>query len=393
MTPFPSTNTTTDHFKSRLFVIAILSAVMIIMSISFYLLVQSDTQISSFSLYFQSNLIKTSKNNPIIDNTNEPYNRPRINTTWRSEILRNSSAGETLCAYLRTNPNEPEIIFYNRMPKAGSSTMQLLYTSLSKTNNFNRLGTSPRFWLSSMNVTEFEGEIMQLVTNKNKKQFVIDGHWYQQMFNATLINRNMEYVQLIRDAKSWIKSRISYSLFDSVGAAKARRNHTFDNYLKGMLNINHTNYNQCFEDYSCLRNINIEFNPDHMVPFVCSQSCGYDNVSPHNSRIHLPTLNNPDTFVVIGVLSHLEKYLYVLECAYPNVLRGILDLFLNDKTHAKKSTKLNDTNALLTLVNDTYNSAVTYNKMYYEVEKILLNQYEYLKVNKNKCCRKQKNLR
>jgi hypothetical protein len=77
---------------------------MIIMSISFYLLVQSDTQISSFSLYFQSNLIKTSKNNPIIDNTNEPYNRPRINTTWRSEILRNSSAGETLCAYLRTNP-------------------------------------------------------------------------------------------------------------------------------------------------------------------------------------------------------------------------------------------------------------------------------------------------
>jgi len=91
--------------------------------------------------------------------------------------------------------------------------------------------------------------------------------------------------------------------------------------------------------------------------------------------------------------AHLEKYLYVLECAYPNVLRGILDLFLNDKTHAKKSTKLNDTNALLTLVNDTYNSAVTYNKMYYEVEKILLNQYEYLKVNKNKCCRKQKNLR
>ena len=71
---------------------------------------------------------------------------PTINSTWRSELSSNSSAGETLCSYLRANPNEPDTIFYNRMPKAGSSTMEKLYDQLSKKNNFGRWKAPRMFW-------------------------------------------------------------------------------------------------------------------------------------------------------------------------------------------------------------------------------------------------------
>jgi hypothetical protein len=239
-----------------------------------------------------------------------------------------------------------------------------------------------------MNVTEFEREVMKINT-RDKRPLVTDGHWSQRIFNVSLLNRNIEYVQLIRDSKSWIKSQIFYTLFGSVAADKARRNKSFDEYIKQKLNLNHGNYTECFEDYNCLKNINIGLNPDSLVRFVCSESCS-SFINSNNSRAMLPTLNNPDAFVAIGVLSHLEKYLYVLECAYPNVLRGILDLFLRDNTHAKKSSKLNDTNALLEFVNDTSSRADAYNKMYDDIENILLDQYEYLRVNKDTCCRKQR---
>lgn len=358
-----------DNVNARLFIAVFLSVALIVM---YMYIVQPNVNISSKS-----------------------YNNQSTNSILRNGIPRNrrkASAGETLCSYLRANPNEPDIIVYNRMPKAGSSTMQILYSSLSKTNNFTRWETPPSFW-GQINVTQFERDVILYLNTIDQRQLVIDGHWFQRKFNSTLLNRNIEYVQLIRDSKSWIKSWIFYTTFNSLAAFKARENNSFDEYIKQKLNLNHSNYHLCFEDYNCLRNANIGFDPDSLVPYVCGESCSElinNSNSSSSSQAMLPTLNNPDAFVSIGVLSHLEKYLHVLECAYPNVLKGILDLFLSERTHANISSKLNNTKALLDFVNGISSRAVSYNKMYDDVENILLDQYEYLKQNKDTCCRKQR---
>jgi len=41
------------------------------------------------------------------------------------------------------------------------------------------------------------------------------------------------------------------------------------------------------------------------------------------------------TFSVLGVLEELDKFLALLECAYPN-LRGILKLYQKVETHANE---------------------------------------------------------
>ena len=312
-----------------------------------------------------------------------------INSTWRSELSSNSSAGEILCSYLQVNPNEPDTIFYNRMPKAGSSTMESLYDQLSKKNNFGRWKAPRMFWGDmDDNIHQFENYVNQLRTYKH---YIIDGHWSQRVFDAKKIAQTAEYVQLIRECHSWMLSRIDYALFDSVQAREAKTTKQgYQKYIRYRLNSSSDNVDECLGDLNCLQNSNIVYPAAVNIPYICDKDCDKNDEGNNINLYSIPTLNNPDKFTVVGVLSEIEKYLYILECAYPDILHGITTKYLNEKTNTRKSNKKHNTDALLTLVNETCAKSKEYNRAYREAEAILINQYEYLLANSNKCCRKRK---
>lgn len=112
--------------KLRLVLVSTIGIVLIIMSISFDYIAQSNVSYPGYSLYNW---------NPSLIERIPSYKIP-INSAWRAGVSKNASAGETLCAYLQSKPYEPELIFYNRMPKAGSGTMESLYGILSKKKKF-----------------------------------------------------------------------------------------------------------------------------------------------------------------------------------------------------------------------------------------------------------------
>ncbi len=370
--------------KFRLITVSVIGIVLIIMSISIDFVAQSNLSYSGYSLY---NHYWSESN---ADGTNNPSVIKRIyqvNSTWRAGVSKNASAGETLCAYLRANPSEPELIFYNRMPKAGSSTMEALYNKLSKKYKFGRWQAHKEFWGEmDHNIDDFEKRVANL---NQLPHYIIDGHWSQRLFNTSLFKRNAEYIQLIRECRGWVTSKVDYGLFDSTEARKAKSKNKYDEFIKSKLKINHTDIDKCLTDKTCLLHANIIPSPDSAYRYVCDKNCsskyGFDN-----GVTSVPTLNNPDTFIVVGVLSQLEKYLYVLECAYPNILRGIRDMYLNQHIHSKISSKIHNTDALQSLVNETCGDSTKYNNLYAETEQILLNQFDYLMANKNKCCRKSR---
>ena len=314
---------------------------------------------------------------------------PTINSTWRSELSSNSSAGETLCSYLRANPNEPDTIFYNRMPKAGSSTMEKLYDQLSKKNNFGRWKAPRMFWGDmDSKMHQFETYVSQLRTYHH---YIIDGHWSQRVFDVKKIAQTAEYVQLIRECHSWMLSRIDYTLFDSVEARKSKTSrYKYDEYIRYKLNSGSNDIDECLDDLNCLQNSNIVYRAGMNIQYLCDKDCDKSDDRNKRKLYSMSTLNNPDKFTVIGMLSEMEKYLYVLECAYPDILHGITATYLKEKTNTRTSNKKHNTDALVTLVNETCAQSKEYNRVYREAVAILTDQYEYLLTNNNKCCRKRK---
>lgn len=366
-----------SNFTLRLFIVLISSIVLAILSISLDFVAQSNPSNSSgYSVYNFLNKVNLNHNHT---------HKSNVNTTWRTESLRNASAGETLCAYLQANPTEPELIFYNRMPKAGSSTMSALYETLAKRNTFGLWHAPRKFWGEmDKNIREFEENIITELTYYS--HYIVDGHWNQRLFDTSLFHRNAEYIQLIRDCHGWVISQADYTLLDCEFANNAKKSHTYDDYVKEMLKINNTDIDACFADYDCLRHSGFLQSPNDFYGCVCGESCSAKYA--HKNTV-TPTLNNPDVFIAVGVLSQLEKYLYVLECAYPNILDGIKKLYLNQHIHSRKSNKRHNTPAFLTVVNETCDGSGKYKEMYAEAERILVNQYEYLLANSDKCCRRR----
>ena len=356
--------------KLRLVLVSTIGIVLIIMSISFDYIAQSNVSYPGYSLYnWNPSLIE----------------RIPINSTWRAGVSKNASAGETLCAYLQSNPYEPELIFYNRMPKAGSSTMESLYGILSKKNKFGLWKAPKQFWGGmNQNIDDFENRVANL---DQSSRYIIDGHWSQRVFNTSLFKRNVEYVQLIRECHGWVTSHVDYELFDCVAAKKAKKNRKFPDYINSRLKIKDSDVDKCFMDRDCVLHSHIIPGADAGYRYVCDKNCS-SKYRFDNSVTSIPTLNNPDIYIVVGVLSQLEKYLYVLECAYPNILNGIRPLYLSQDTHTRISNKRHNTNTLQTLVNETCDRSIKYTKLYAEAEQILLSQYDYLMANKDKCCRR-----
>jgi hypothetical protein len=236
------------------------------------------------------------------------------------------------CNYI-SSTEEPHILLYNRIPKCGSTTMQQLFLKLSQRNSFSVWQTNRDYWVDfdDENNKSIRSKFVNVIKAKarNKNGVVVDGHWWQTSFKPSDFNDHLvEDIQLFRECVSRRHSYFYYSLYDSVAAKKALAQNDLPGHLKTVLKTDTPK--KCLHDYDCLTKaqLSVFYRRPIELKYVCGSMCTSLN-NGVNEYGALYNLRNPGRFTVSGTLEKFSEFIEMLECAYPNLLAGIMDLVDN----------------------------------------------------------------
>jgi hypothetical protein len=345
---------------------------------------------------------------------------------------------EQWCKHFQTYPEEPDILLYPRMPKCGSSTLEELISTLAKVNNFTAIRSPPQLWKNFDINTTARSEFINLVNasiQKHKQRVVIDGHFeqitfephemlafnYNRLKNGAINKhrRHVESMQFVRDCVNRSTSLFFYELFDSSAGQQAKASGTVKEHILQSLHIplkskaaETFRFEECLEDYHCVRGYPFEAYNRNGLPQVCGTEC-IKQVTAHTQPSdeakqgskHDPTKSiqvkgaifnaiHPDFFTVIGTLDYMDEYFEMLECAYPTIFRGITDYYRNEHVHVKTgsaSIHYHHSDALMKVVTESCEPTTSDAGYFYE--KLLpyfRSRYQYMKANRERCCRRAK---
>jgi len=170
-----------------------------------------------------------------------------------------------------------------------------------------------------------------------------------------------------------------------------------EDYLRSKLPLD-----ECLRDYNCLRGTTKFNRNDTEIIFLCGSQCQTDfkQGKTPSGKTSVPVENvtaaadisahDPEVFSVIGVLDHLGEYIEMLECTYPNILKGIFSAYKRDQTHGKTGSAAEVyTDAMTKILNEAcdpnWNGFVP---LFYKIKDTMMRRYLYMKKFKSKCCRK-----
>jgi hypothetical protein len=328
---------------------------------------------------------------------------------------------EKWCKHLQDYPNEPQVILYPRMPKCGSSTMDTLFQSLASKNNFIFARTPREVWTNLDGNPPARKQMVDIIRQglyQRKRPVVVEGHFEKINFAHDEIDpRNrtpvhIESIQLTRDCFGRSMSLFFYSLFQQKTAVQAKSKGKTKEHMLSKLNISKSSdegktfqINDCMERYDCVKGFDFLAFENNGLRYLCGHHClqeiskGYDHLNEvpgHHSTLAKGALYNavhPQHFTVVGLLSKLEEFLEMLECAYPNLLHGILQLYQKYNVHANRGmevVKQKPTKALIDVINDSCDPAKSEAGFVYEkLFPYLRSRYQFMKQNKQRCCRKR----
>ncbi len=260
-----------------------------------------------------------------------------------SSIVNSSHSNHSIsldlwCSYLQEYP-EPSFLFYNRLGKAGSTTMREYLRILSKRNHFSSIDMTPNYWLDFEDNQSIKNSFEKQILDKystNHHPVIVNGHWAQYLFNSsTFLSKHLEYFQLIRNCSTIATSHLLYNLFDSSAAKHANQSNPLR--VRQILRINNQSnvtIEECLQNEECISKSHYFDRFDQtLLTALCGKQCqkNYAHVAGdhHNNTARLgvlSNLHNPLVFTIIGVLEHLPAFFSLLECVYPTLLSGIRDI-------------------------------------------------------------------
>jgi hypothetical protein len=308
----------------------------------------------------------------------------------------NSSSDSDWCRFLQSNP-EPDFLFYNRMGKAGSTTMQSYFEKMSKANHFVTVNMERDFWVDFEIMTSKRSEFVKKMTSvylkHGNKTVLANGHWAQFVFEPThFLSKRIEYIQLIRNCSTLARSIFLYSLFESESARSAAANQLDGNLTRigKLLNVTNssTSIRDCLQSDGCVESSHLlsRFESNELST-LCGVQCHTNHSSAYGN------LYSPHVFTVIGAIEYFDEYLTLLECAYPNILRGIVALNKKDKVKARPTQiPFQNVSGLTKFISHDLcqPGESKYMDVYSEAIRLLLNRYNYVIRNKATCCRKKR---
>jgi len=217
---------------------------------------------------------------------------------------------EAWCKHL-SSTTEPPLVLYNRIPKAGGTTMQKIYWD------------KPRWRLTS----EYWGNIdRENLKDKLQSKFssileksyegtttIVDGH-FKPMFPV----HNAVYMNLMRLPKSRLVSHFYYALYDSKEAIKSGNGTN----IKMIERINSP-----YLDEKCLTSANctnyLKSNCKIQLQHLCTGgSCGKTNRDGRIDNNDIGEILSNKLLEVLGFQEEFEKSLDMFECAFPSIFEG-----------------------------------------------------------------------
>lgn len=306
------------------------------------------------------------------------------------------------CKFI-SSTQEPDILLYNRLSKCGSTTMKMLFDKMAEDNGVVSFAVPKDYWHNLDEDTTMRKslvkEIMSHVKKAKGSPVIADGHWFQTRFDAQsdFEGKTFENIQLLRECKSRRHSKFLYGLLDNhenkvrnEKGGKAAVDKYREEYLSSKMPLE-----ECLKDYGCLKGTRKFDKNDTEIIFLCGSACeakfkanGIYNV---NVGADL-NAHNPEIFSVIGVLDYLGEYIEMLECAYPDMLKGIFAAYKRDQTHGKTGSAhevyTQAMDKILTEACDpTFNGFVP---LFDKIKDSMLHRYLYMKKFRSKCCRRPK---
>ena len=228
------------------------------------------------------------------------------------------------------------------------------------------------------------------------------GHWFQTVFPAKNIKKQVEYINIVRECTARTRSNFLFDLkvkslginvFEeekNVDPKRKRRNE--GKFLKTTLPTD-----ACIDSYECLKGSDYFDVHLHsgawLVKFLCGDLC---ESASKRSGVGNPLLegalrniDNFKTFTVLGTTEHFVEYLDMLECAYPSV-RGIVKLYESkDVKRNKNNAEEVKSDALARILNETCANNL-YVPVYKKILERSLGRYEMMMKkggNRGECCR------
>ncbi len=327
-----------------------------------------------------------------------------ISSSLRESVY--EELNEEWCSHLQSN-SEPQIVVYPRMPKCGSSTMNSLFQYLTIKNKFEFVGTPRETWTSLDLDRNARRDTLSLIkgshTTAKRRRALVAGHFEQTVIDESELNEKgkkritVEMIQLIRDCEHKASSLFYYTLFRQRDAVNAEKKGKLSEFIAKELGINSIeeikrfNISSCLETESCVKKFGFS-DDDHYrdgIRFLCGAACLKSSEDAVRGALY--NVLHPHRFAVVGILDDLASFLDMLECAYPKMLKGILQRYRETDLHQNVlSTSHTTSSAVVSkIIEETCNPNTSdYAAVYKSIEVFLDSRYRFMKLNRGRCCRK-----
>jgi hypothetical protein len=242
------------------------------------------------------------------------------------------------CHYVKHTP-EPDLLFYNRIPKSGSSTMLdiLMHNQLNISNMLDLINTNNTYW-KFHDTPEKSKQLYDLVrlSYRPGKKILLSGHVPYFPFNMSSVtgtsNARMEYINTLRNCSERFVSNFIYSALDCAAAKQAKHNKKIPEY--NMHNFGATNITACILNNTCLHQSPLFQNlfPDVVSHFILGEDNRHFQYSKQKQNVaELNTIMEPreGNLIAFGLAEHFEESLELLECVYPTFFHGNIFIALN----------------------------------------------------------------
>ncbi|KAI0225206.1 Uronyl 2-sulfotransferase [Lamellibrachia satsuma] len=243
---------------------------------------------------------------------------------WCTEVavpvFRKTSHGRPLTGV--QSPSNPGRIFYNRIPKCGSSSLLDLIRVASRLNNFTfvECATYMKFIIDHMHETRMATHINAVST-----PMVFERHLHFVDFKAAGMRPEPVYMNLVRDPVDRLESWYYYRRFQDGHIRHMSNDSRYRTYQECVLG----NFSECVDPLGG----QAEVGYFKIVPFFCGQEefCS----TPGEAALSQAIQNIKKHYAVVGVVEMYAEFIQTLEVIFPTYFKGITSIYdvLGDTIH------------------------------------------------------------
>jgi hypothetical protein len=201
----------------------------------------------------------------------------------------------------------PLVLVYNRIPKAGSTSLMTLAKELSIKNGFSMVTPEPYFAHDKIRRAIFHA----IVTNTRT---LVVNHFH---FPEIVYSDRVEYMNMVRDPVERLLSDYSY-----LRSFQSRKNHALSYREKhGDISVDECIFGNTKFSGNCLPISNLQ------AHFFCGmeKSPCHENATLLASRAAI----NLEKIYTVGVTERYDDTLKMLETKYPKFFKGISELYMS----------------------------------------------------------------